>query len=79
MIELFSIIVFGEGQRSSSFSHPFRHWNYFLRLFYSIENTVVIPVNLKIGYEFTVLSCAIFANACKNRVSTEGQSDLVEM
>jgi hypothetical protein len=56
MIELFPIIVFGEGQRSSSFSHPCRHWNYFLRLFYSIENAVVIPVNLKIGYESTVLS-----------------------
>jgi hypothetical protein len=50
-------LVFGEGRGSSSFSHPFCHWNYFLRLFYLIENTVVIPVtNLKIGYEFTVLS-----------------------
>jgi hypothetical protein len=49
-------LVFGEGQRSSSFSHPFRHWNYLSLLFYSIENTVVIPVNLKVGYESTVLS-----------------------
>jgi hypothetical protein len=38
---------------------------------------VVIPVNLKIGYESTVLSCAKFANASKNRVSTEGQNSLV--
>ncbi len=28
----------------------------FLRLIYSIESTAVIPVNLKIGYESTVLS-----------------------
>jgi hypothetical protein len=39
-------LVFGEGQQSSSFSHPFCHWNYFLRLFYSIESTAVISVNL---------------------------------
>jgi hypothetical protein len=49
-------LVFGERRRSSSFSHPFCHWNYSLRLFYSIESTAVIPVNLKIVDESTVLS-----------------------
>jgi hypothetical protein len=50
------MLGFGGGRQSSSFAHAFRHWNYFLRHFYSIESTAVIPVNLKIGYEYPVLS-----------------------
>jgi hypothetical protein len=49
---------FGGGRRSLSFAHAFHHWNYFLRHFYFIESTAVIPVNLKISYESTVLSRA---------------------
>jgi hypothetical protein len=29
IIEVFSIWVLGEGRRSLSFAHRFRHWNYF--------------------------------------------------
>jgi hypothetical protein len=49
-------LFFGEERQSLSFSHPLHHWNDFLRLFYLIESTAVIPAHLKIGYESTVLS-----------------------
>jgi hypothetical protein len=49
------MLVFGEGRGSSSFSHPFVIGIIFYGC-YSIENTVFIPVNLKVGYESTVLS-----------------------
>jgi hypothetical protein len=50
-----------------------------LRRFYSIESTAVIPVNLKIGYESTVLSSRDGAIVRENRVSTEGQMYLVAL
>jgi hypothetical protein len=77
MIELFPCCFLLKGDDHRHFHIRFvifRHWNYLVRLFYSIENTVVIPVNLKLGYESTVL-CR--DETRENRGSTEGQTYLV--
>jgi hypothetical protein len=56
IIELFSSWFLVKGDDRRHLHIHFVNGNYFSRLFFSIENTVVIPVNLKIGYESTVLS-----------------------
>ena len=55
-IEVFSIWFLEKGDDHCHLHIGFVIGFIFLRLIYSIESTAVIPVNLKIGYESTVLS-----------------------
>jgi hypothetical protein len=77
IIEVFSIGFLEKGDYHCHLHIGFVIGIIFLLLIYSIESTAVIPVNLKIGYESTVLSCRDGAIMRENRVNTEGQTHLV--
>jgi hypothetical protein len=77
MVEVFSIGFLEKEDDHCHFHIGFVIGIIVLQRFYSIESTEEIPVNLKIGYESTVLSSRDGAIVREHRVNTEGQTYLV--
>jgi hypothetical protein len=78
IIEVLSSCVLEKGNDHCHLHTGFVIGIIFLPLIYSIESTAVIPVNLNIGYESTVLSRRDGAIMRKNHVNKEEQMYLVE-